>query len=358
MNSDNYEKALEYFKKYVSLHPVDANPLDSLADLYFRMGRFDDALDNLKAALKIKPDWGSEDTIAVILSIRGEYLEALRWNDQSIRRTTVKGWQAVGYWWRAIYEHLLGRRRSSDQNLNMAENIWEGINYRDGPYLAKLVRGFFSLDQGDLGRAQRMSDEIFSLSQTLRPGLLHPMNLYAAFMETRRGEWDAARKKLEEFEPLLRNAAKQYPRIAAQSRILYAVVRGEYALAQGRADEAIALLEKEWTPQEPPSSISVNVLPFLIHNVPFEQDVLARAYHKAGNLDKAISEYEKLLTNDPVSKWRRFPHPIYHFRLAELLEAKGDRIRAREHYQKFLELWKQADPGIPEFEAAKKKRLG
>jgi DNA-binding SARP family transcriptional activator len=33
-------------------------------------------------------------------------------------------------------------------------------------------------------------------------------------------------------------------------------------------------------------------------------------------------------------------------RLGELYEAKGDRKRAREYYEKFVTLWKDADPEL------------
>jgi serine/threonine protein kinase/tetratricopeptide (TPR) repeat protein len=357
LDSGDFIRAEEYFKRYASFHPADANPLDSLADLYFRMGRFDEAIGSLKAALKIKPDWGSEEFISLIMAMRGEYPQALEWMDQFIRAMTVKGWQAQGYWWEAFFEHLLGRRKSSDQDLNRAADIWKSIGYRDGPWLVELARGFASLDKGDSERAKRSSDELISLTQVLRPILIPPISLYSACIEIQRGDWSAARQKIEDVGRYLEKTA-QNRRAAGQLPLLYALVRGEWMLAQGRADEAIAFLEKEWVPQGPPSAFITFPLSLFLHNLPMEQDVLARAYQKAGNPDRAIAEYEKLLTFDPGSKWRRFPNPIYHFRLARLLEDKGDKARARDRYQKFLELWAQADPGIPEFEEAKKRLAG
>jgi tetratricopeptide (TPR) repeat protein len=91
------------------------------------------------------------------------------------------------------------------------------------------------------------------------------------------------------------------------------------------------------------------------HNMPLEQDVLARAYQKAGNPDKAIEAYRKLLTFDPASQDRRMRIPVYHYRLGRLYEEKGSKDKAAEQYKTFLDLWKDADVGLPELADAKKR---
>ncbi len=52
-------KPSSIFEKYAALSPGEANPLDSLAEAYFRWGRLDEAAAKYKDALKIKPDLGS-----------------------------------------------------------------------------------------------------------------------------------------------------------------------------------------------------------------------------------------------------------------------------------------------------------
>ena len=83
--------------------------------------------------------------------------------------------------------------------------------------------------------------------------------------------------------------------------------------------------------------------------------VLARAYWKKGNLDKAASEYERLTTIDPKNQVRYLIHPLYHYRLGRVSEEKGDRAKALVQYEKFLETWKDADERFPEKADARKR---
>jgi tetratricopeptide (TPR) repeat protein len=89
--------------------------------------------------------------------------------------------------------------------------------------------------------------------------------------------------------------------------------------------------------------------------VPFIKDALARAYQQNGETEKAIGEYERLITFDPSTEERCLIHPKYHYGQAKLLENQGDTTKPIEHYEKFLSHWKDADPGIAEVENARKR---
>ena len=75
---------------------------------------------------------------------------------------------------------------------------------------------------------------------------------------------------------------------------------------------------------------------------------LASAYFLMGDLDKAEAEYQNILS---LSQLRLDNGDIYvksFYMLGKIYEQQGETAKARENYEKFLDLWNDADPGITE----------
>jgi tetratricopeptide (TPR) repeat protein len=128
----------------------------------------------------------------------------------------------------------------------------------------------------------------------------------------------------------------------------------EAALAGNSVEQAVSLGEKIVFGILP----NVNLGYMAKYNLPFLKDVLARAYWKKGDLDKAVAEYERLTTIDPKNRLRMLIPPLYHYRLGRVLEQKGEKDEARLQYEKFLKYWVDADLGLPEVEDAKTRLAG
>jgi len=77
-------------------------------------------------------------------------------------------------------------------------------------------------------------------------------------------------------------------------------------------------------------------------------DLLAQTSTAAGDLAKARETYEKIaaLTGGRLAWGAIYARSSYHLGL--IAERQGDKARAREQFTKFLDLWKNADPGQPE----------
>ena len=122
----------------------------------------------------------------------------------------------------------------------------------------------------------------------------------------------------------------------------------EILLAQDSVAKAITIVENI-----KPYKILPEVASLLNANEPFCKDVLARAYHRNGELDRAIKEYERLIKFDPNRLEPFLPHPQYHYRLAYLYEEIGETDKAIKEYELFLDIWKDADKDSPELIDAK-----
>jgi tetratricopeptide (TPR) repeat protein len=86
---------------------------------------------------------------------------------------------------------------------------------------------------------------------------------------------------------------------------------------------------------------------------PWFFDSLAQAYFRKGDLDKALAEYEKIsaLTLHRLEAGNFYAGSFYW--QGKIDQQKGQKKKALEKYTKFLELWKDADPDIPEVQDAR-----
>ena len=86
---------------------------------------------------------------------------------------------------------------------------------------------------------------------------------------------------------------------------------------------------------------------------------LAYAYDLGGKSDSAMAVFERYLKMPDVGRGATDAQyaAATHKRLGELYEAKGDRANALEHYDKFVELWKNADPELQPQVTEVRKRI-
>jgi tetratricopeptide (TPR) repeat protein len=80
---------------------------------------------------------------------------------------------------------------------------------------------------------------------------------------------------------------------------------------------------------------------------------LALAFYRAKDYESALKWYEKIFD---LTSGRIYDGDIYaksFFMMGKIYEEKGNTTKAIESYMKFLDLWKDADPFIPEVEDAK-----
>jgi serine/threonine protein kinase/tetratricopeptide (TPR) repeat protein len=76
------------------------------------------------------------------------------------------------------------------------------------------------------------------------------------------------------------------------------------------------------------------------------------AFLKAGQAPEAILEFQKMIEHRGVTQ-NFVLGALAHLQLARAYELSGNRTRARSSYEDFLKLWKDADPDIPILKQAK-----
>ncbi|MBN2409900.1 MAG: tetratricopeptide repeat protein, partial [Candidatus Aminicenantes bacterium] len=351
-NQEKYDEAIRYFQEYASVSPGDANPHDSMGELYFYMGRLDVAAEKFKEAIRIRPDFGSDNRVSYICALKENYADALKWIDQFIAAAPSRALKGWGFQLKAVYDHLLGKTEAAFADLTKAKELALADN--DFVNADNLYRSLIwtSYDLGRYDLFLRYAHERFDFraERKLRSGALNEILLvfYQGIADVRQDRLDAAQAKLAEIEAARSKINDQEKQTFEMA---YYHLLSEILAAQGDPEKTIKAFHKVAGP-----GVQVGQIFTLIMNgVPSTYDIPARAYLNKGDIDKAIVEYEKLISPDPVAREFRLIHPYSRFRLAQLYEKKGLRDKALEQYKKLALIWKNADPDFPEAQEVKKR---
>ncbi len=336
INAGRYGDALREFETYARLAPREPNPYDSMGEAYLFLGLPDKAVESYSRALSIDATFDSaRNGQALGLAMLGRYEEAIAINPVLAAEKT-------------ILLSRVGRYREAAQAKAGRQSADLGIDaFRDGTL--HVLAAMLSLERHDAARAAReaaSAERVFEAADhPRRQTYMVLTHLIAGLAAIQNGNIADARSRLDR--------QKQFYRPEYGLDVwLHKALEGEIALATGDTQLAAAAFSKGEPGQKYFHSDRIGVT--LVTNHLPSRDGLARVAKARGDLAAAIAIYRRLQSSGSDSKWVSALEPRYVLELARLLEKTGDTQSALSEYERFLDLWKRADPELPELSEARR----
>jgi serine/threonine protein kinase/Flp pilus assembly protein TadD len=412
LTETTYDKAIEVYNKLLALYPEDGDANNRLGLIYKSIEEWDKAIERFEVCIQNRYFFYSVNAAEVYMA-KGMYERAGQilelYLDELSDSAWVHGSYAINYLCQRQYEFALieaDRAISFDPTHYHAYWIKGDIYHCQGNFTAadnqyrillaeeeEVARVFgwdslaaLSVTQG------KFDDAIAQTTQGLqvadRVGLM-PWKMWLssclAYMNMKSGNYQEALN--------ICNVALQTDmggeRLDLQRRVLYfkgltQVAMNSLTEARRSADELKRQIDRGLNRKEMryfyhligmielargnfPQAISYfNQAIFLLPNQYYRHpwivgndralflDSLAQAYYKSGDLDEAQEEFGKIQV---LTVGRLDYGDIYamsYYWLGKIFEQKDWRQLAKDNYQKFLDLWRDADAGIPEVNDARR----
>lgn len=248
-------------------------------------------------------------------------------------------WQDQATFAEFSLDQLRGRLREAEEHGRANADVNQGRGVPDASLEQAVRLAWIDLRfRDDPSAAVRRLDT--ALGETPLGSISAPDRPYVelAHVYARAGEVARARRLVAEFE-------REVPEGLRRGRPRRHAATGSIALAEGRLDDAIADF-RAWH-EEDGFCASCGMLE------------LAQAYERMGQPDSALAAYERVATTPGL--YRMFQDRLTlsqtYKRLGELHEERGDRQRAVEYYNRFVDLWRDADPELQPIVSDVKDRI-
>jgi tetratricopeptide (TPR) repeat protein len=343
--------AISAAKKYIAVHPDVSNSYHSAWETHAMLGQFDEAIRFMDEAFKQIPNFVNSFYWKGIARLMNNDADKAReefrnWADRNpksinaIAQDKALSYITEGKYAKAeaeirtaltllknnkteqdlIYCHenlgkILSLRRKYDEAIaefEMAEKISEQLYRKDfNPHsiYAQYLKGIVLVEKGDYPAARTQAEFLQRTIENGKYNLLHKnhYHLLVGVLHSAEGNGAAARIEFDRIQGMVKTTEPLYQKCMADLHEL-----------EGDVERAIERLSRS-----------------------FEYWLLITPSNREYNIIDFFGIRSKL-----------------DYTIARLYEKAGDTAKAIEHYEKFLALWKDADPGLYEYEDAKKKLAG
>ncbi|HET9262375.1 MAG TPA: protein kinase [Vicinamibacterales bacterium] len=352
-DQDKAAQALEVWKLS---YPRDARPVNALALIHNRFGRYEQAAADAQEALERSP--GNPfpmSNLAAALRGQGKYNEARKVAEEAVRLGV-----ATTPTRRLLYQlGVLAGDGSEKEQLEWA---------KDSPREFDLLSGQAQVAafQGRLGEAadlySRAADKarvrgLRGTASSYAAHLAWTEALYGDSLETSVRVREIVSRMAADSEGLasvprfrapaalglagavdaaqeiMARAEQRYPDSTVVRYVLSPVVTAAIALSRGRSGEALAALERA-VPAE--RGTVAGLIPMYLRG---------QAFLVQGDGAAARREYQKLLDARGADPFAPVV-PLAHLGLARAWAADGDALRSREAYEELFRIWAQADSSL------------
>jgi tetratricopeptide (TPR) repeat protein len=330
MSANRYTDAIHEIETYTRLSPREANPWDSLGEAMLRAGNPLKAIEFYSRALTIDPSFPSHTGRAWTYAVLGRYEEALR--------------EAPAARWRGFLLSRVGRYREAEQLIAGATKEARDVENFELEAALHLQLAMLALEREQIARAR---EALKDARRILAPVPAERRRVYSIAGDLLEGIADVRSGRMEDARAHLRSQASLVKKSVTAENWWHQALAGEIELAAGNPVAARAAFAAGEPADKMWFSMLSTVESVLANNL-LNRDGRARAANALGDPAEAIKIYQELLNAGSHQKWVAVYEPRYNLQLGRLLERIGDRPRARREYERCLELWKQADPDLPE----------
>jgi len=352
------DKALEAQEAYVRNYPRDTRGPGNLADFYGRLGQIEKSVALTREAIKLNPNSASGYVnLAGNLTRLNRYSEAKELLQQALeKKLDSQGIQSALFSLAFIDGDAQGMQAQIAAAVGKPDEYgfvsWQtetasfaGEWGKSQDHSRRSVELALSKDAKE-NAALYMSEQALRAawlgqsSQSITLANAAPGTASNKIILTRIALALAIAGDAAKAQSLVLEIEQQYPKDTKVTQLWLPQVKAALELRKGNAQAALDLLES--TRRFEPSDE--------FH----PQTLRAMAYLKLGKGAEAAAEYRKIIDHRGEGP-RSLVWPLAHLGLGRALAMQGDKAQARQSYEAFFALWKNADADLPILIEAKKE---